>query len=88
MIDIHKILRPFLIYFRTKRMRDFERMFKLNNNTKIIDVGGSDFNWKLIDSNPLILLVNLDEPYKSIKKENIKFEIGDGTTLKYSRQLI
>ncbi len=82
-MKIHKVLNPFLIFFRKKRMKKFENLFKINNNTKIIDVGGSDFNWGLIKSKPQILLINLDESYSTSRCNNIKFEIGDGTNLKY-----
>jgi Methyltransferase domain len=45
--------------FRTKRMRRFVELFRPTAQTRIIDVGGTPFSWRLIDVKPLITMVNI-----------------------------
>lgn len=79
---IYKILLP---PFRKKRMREFVKTFTLASQTKILDVGGTPYNWSLIDCKSDITLLNLSIPkdFESMPA-NFKFVIGDGTDLKYA----
>lgn len=45
--------------FRRKRMLAFERMFEVSDRTRILDVGGTRFNWDLMSSKPQVTLLNL-----------------------------
>jgi hypothetical protein len=59
-LDIQAIYRPFLIFFRTKRMNQFCEIFAINDQTRVIDVGGYEMNWQLAKTKPKVLLVNLE----------------------------
>lgn len=61
-MDIHKIYRPFLSYFRKKRMKGFFNLFEVGLETIILDVGGNDFNCSLIDFDPAITFLNVESP--------------------------
>ncbi len=45
--------------FRGERMRDMVRLLKLPEGARILDLGGSEYNWKLIDHPYHITMVNL-----------------------------
>ena len=59
-MDIHDIYRPFLLHFRRRRMSAFEQMFGLRSETRVLDVGGTGFNWRLVGVRPRLVLLNLD----------------------------
>ncbi len=65
-MNIHSILRPFLTYFRTKRMRQFRHLFGLTPETRILDVGGYEFNWMLLPFSPCVTLLNLSVPRERV----------------------
>lgn len=45
--------------FRGERMRDMVRLLQLPPGARIIDLGGSEYNWRLIDHDYHITMVNL-----------------------------
>lgn len=59
-MNIHRLYRPFLLHFRRRRMRLFKRAFRLLNTTRVLDVGGTGFNWGLVDVRPRLVLLNLE----------------------------
>lgn len=61
-MDIHQIYRPFLRYFRTKRMLEFGQHFRLTPETRILDVGGDPFNWSLLPFSPKLIFLNVYPP--------------------------
>jgi len=67
-MDIHRLYRPLLIRFRRRRMRRFVEMFAIADSTTILDLGGTDFNWSLIESKPGVTIVNNDAHFAG--KEN------------------
>jgi len=80
-MNIHDVYRPFLRYFRRRRMKAFAKMFPLTNITKVIDVGGYKFNWLMIDNQPNVLFVNLEnEHWREGRFEKV---CGDGRSLEY-----
>ena len=46
---IRDITRPFRLYFRRKRMRNFLRWMAVSDRMTIVDVGGTPFVWHLTD---------------------------------------
>lgn len=80
-VDIHAFYRPFMRRFRSRRMRFFADRFRVSDNDRIVDLGGTSFNWQFIDRKPKITCVNLvplsgDEP-------NFVYHVGDGRRLAY-----
>ena len=60
---IRDVTRPFRIFFRRKRMRNFLRWMAVSDRTTIIDVGGTPFMWHLTDCDPSVTIVNLKAPW-------------------------
>lgn len=77
-MNIHDIYAIFARYFRTKRMRSFQKEFDVKPNTKVLDVGGSDFNWKLLPDLPKPIMVNL---YTA--KSDSLYVVADGRYLPF-----
>lgn len=68
-------------HFRTARMERFERMFGLGADDRVIDIGGTAFNWRLVSVLPWVVLVNPDQ--QEGDGEKIRAETGDGRALAY-----
>lgn len=75
--DIYETLS---LYFRKRRMREFESRFLVNDSTRILDLGGTTFNWELIKSKPSITIVNILEPPENMPS-NINWIKGDAIEL-------
>src|SRR5262245_5000376 len=80
-MNIHNIYAIFARYFRRARMRDFANAYQIDASTKIIDVGGEEYNWTLIEAQPKLLLVNVYGT--EWDRGNISYRVGDGTKLPY-----
>ena len=55
--------RPYRIYFRRKRMRNFLRRMDVSDQTTIIDVGGTPFMWHLTNCDSSVTIANLKAPW-------------------------
>ena len=65
-------------------MKKFESIFNLSARTTILDIGGNQFNWRFTSVKPQITVMNISElPDWDSTQENFRFEIGDGTSMKY-----
>src|SRR5271166_1752493 len=80
-LNIHTIYRPFLIVFRSKRMNQFCEMFAIDDRTRIIDVGGNEFNWMLVKKKPQVLMVNVER--EEWEKGRLRKTQGDGRRLNF-----
>jgi hypothetical protein len=81
-MNIHDVHRPFQMYFRRRRMSQFAKLFDLDTRTRVLDVGGYEMNWTLIDAAPEVVLLNLeDEEWRRGRFQRIK---GDGTQLQFA----
>lgn len=58
-MNIHDIYRPLLRYFRRRRMSEFYRLLDITSETRVLDVGGTTFNWRLCSFSPKITYINL-----------------------------
>jgi hypothetical protein len=94
-MNIHDAYRPFQRYFRTKRMRLFARLFGLSDRSKIIDVGGTRFNWELIDERPDVTMINIvgeewiDGRFRMVNYDGKKLPFADRTfDICYSNSVI
>jgi len=61
-MNIHSLYRPFLHSFRRRRMKRFSQEFSIGAETRVLDVGGSDFNWQFVPEKPRLTLLNLSGP--------------------------
>lgn len=79
-MNIHDLYRPFLRYFRTKRMRRFRQFFGLTEATRVPDVGGDAFDWSLLPTCPNLTIVNL---YTPTGKCDVCWVMADGRYLPF-----
>ncbi len=81
-MNIHTLYGAIARRFRTRRMRDFIEVYQVTPETRILDVGGSLFNWHLIPFQPRLTIVNLMPPPASLP-EHVEWIVTDGTTLPF-----
>ena len=83
-IDIHRIYSFFFSHFRKRRMKRFAATLSPTHQTKILDVGGTSYNWRIIHCESQITLLNLSPPQEeSALPHNFTFLEGDGTKLAF-----
>ena len=63
-------------------MANFCELFHVDNTTRIIDIGGYEFNWTLIGAEPNVVLVNLED--ENWERGRFKKLRGDGRCLHLS----
>jgi ubiquinone/menaquinone biosynthesis C-methylase UbiE len=85
-MNINQFINIIVKPFRQKRMARFLTTIEPQPTDKILDVGGTDFNWNLIDYKHDVVLLNIHEPENKGREvpSNFSFTIGDGTDLKYA----
>jgi len=70
--------------YRKKRMKAFMHTFDMSPETKILDIGGTPYNWQLINCPAQITLVNIQLPNPlPALPENIQYIQGDGCALDF-----
>jgi hypothetical protein len=77
----HELFFPF---FRTRRMRRFAAVFQPTRDTRILDVGGSLYNWQIVDCPARITLLNVGFGYFArprLLPSNMTLLLGDGRGL-------
>jgi SAM-dependent methyltransferase len=62
-------------------MYHFERSFKVKDGTKILDVGGTSYNWSFLKNEPSLIFVNLMAP--SNEDNVLTWIIADGRCLPF-----
>jgi hypothetical protein len=70
-------------HFRRKRMRQFVRWFDLSPDTRVLDVGGTMFNWYLSPVQPRLTIVNITPPPAALPR-GVEWVVGDGRALPFS----
>ncbi len=80
-MDVHKVYAVFQRNFRRKRMAQFISLFGVVGATRILDVGGTVFNWKLFAVRPQVTLLNIDG--LKTGHDNFVFIEGDGCYLEF-----
>lgn len=80
-MNIHWLFRPFQKYFRTKRMRQFYQSFDITTESRILDVGGSEFNWMLLRFSPNVTLLNIAVPRE--RESNFTWIVAEGGYLPF-----
>lgn len=92
-MNIHNIYRPFLTYFRTRRMRRFWQHFRITPQTRVLDVGGTLFNWSLLPTFPTLTICNISptkyDRFVSIVADGRYLPFKDGAfNIVYSNSVI
>jgi hypothetical protein len=82
-INIHSIYRPFLLYFRTKRMKLFQEKLNPKPESFILDVGGTPFNWSLLPDPPMVILLNISMPSSPKLQKNFQWVVADARKLPF-----
>lgn len=82
MINIHRKLIPLFAHFRAKRMRQFVEIFNLNEQTRVLDVGGSLLNWSTVPVRPRLTIINLPGDSGG-PHEGAQWVLGDGRRLPF-----
>src|SRR5262245_40550944 len=71
------------LFYRSRRMARFERTLEISDQTRIIDIGGTPYNWQFVKSRPEVLIVNKFIAWEPEEQaSNIRSEIGDGCCLR------
>lgn len=81
-VRLYRLVTPIMVYFRTKRMRQFRELFKITNESRILDIGGTSFMWSLIPTRPRLTILNLFMPTEVVEK-NITWIVSDGRKLQF-----
>ena len=63
-------------------MRWFVARFGVSGATRIVDAGGTAFNWELIAQKPQVTMVNIDG--EDWQAGNLRFVVYDGVTLPFA----
>lgn len=79
---LYRLVQPIMIHFRTKRMRQFQDLFKITSETRILDIGGTSFMWSLISMRPRLSILNLFVPTEVVE-DNITWVSGDGRNMPF-----
>lgn len=85
-MNINEFIDVLIKPFRKARMARFLQTIDPQPSGKILDIGGTVFNWNLIDYKNDVVLLNIHEPENKGQQvpSNFSFVIGDGTHLKYA----
>lgn len=82
---VHDIYRPFLTYFRRRRILELYRKMRLDSRTRVVDVGGDPFFWSVAAALglplPRLVLVNLKVPDD---RSGRKLVLGDARRLPFA----
>ena len=83
-MNIHSVYKLLLTPFRKKRMCEFLNKLNPKSTDKILDIGGTAFNWNLIGYKYPLTLLNLSIPQNADElPKNFSCVAGDGTDLEY-----
>jgi hypothetical protein len=84
-MDVHRFYGALMRGFRMRRMRRFAAEFRPGPRTRILDVGGSAFNWELAGIEAQVTLLNLTPPHHTPRRpEQFRDVRASGTALPYA----
>ena len=79
---VHNYLTPIMRRFRAARMRQFAAMCHVRPDSRVLDVGGTPFNWELSPVRPQVTLLNVEDPNYDLPSD-MRFVRGDGCALQF-----
>ncbi len=65
-------------------MQEFARRFAIDEQTRILDVGGTEYNWLLLPRLPQVTLINLTRDVRPPSRPNFRALAGDGRSLPFA----
>ena len=68
--------------FRAKRMREFSRDFGVTGETRVLDIGGTPYNWNLLAVRPRLTILNVPRASEAVL-EGVDWVAGDGCALPF-----
>jgi hypothetical protein len=80
--DRSPLLEKAFRFFRTRRLRLFERTFNISERTRILDVGGSPEIWSFSSGRPQLTILNMPSAL-SPSREQADMVAGDGRMLPF-----
>lgn len=78
--------RSIMRFFRTKRMGQFREQFAITSTTRVLDVGGTLFNWSLLKTRPRLTLINITLPPER-GDEAVDWVVADGRYLPFQEEV-
>lgn len=84
-VNIHRVFGVLIRPFRKRRMRRFSEAFDLGPATRVLDLGGTSFNWKLLDRLPGLTLANV-HPSRDPDLPCASYIVADGRNLPFRDQ--
>jgi SAM-dependent methyltransferase len=82
-MEMDRVFAQVLPRFRRTRMRSFVQRFTVTADSRILDVGGTPFNWSLIDVRPRVTMLNLRPPRVDVMPPNVTFVQGSALDLPF-----
>lgn len=65
-------------------MREFARQFAIGSGTRVLDVGGTEYNWLLLPEVPRVTLINLRRDVCRPSRGEFRVVAGDGCRLPFA----
>lgn len=75
------VVTPLVARFRRRRMRLFGETFAPTAATRVLDIGGTPYNWAFVPVRPALTLVNVGE--RERVEDGIRYLAGDGRALDF-----
>ncbi len=82
-MDIHRLYALVNRGFRRRRMEAFMRTFAPTEETTVLDIGGTAYNWSFVTPLPRVTLLNLAPPGDLSAGSSLTFVEGDARALPY-----
>lgn len=81
---VHRIYQRIAAHYRPKRMRAFVARLGITERTRVLDVGGTAYNWQFSPVQPRLTILNL-EPRHADCPSWIDWIQGDALTMRVDR---
>jgi hypothetical protein len=86
MRNLYAAIRPVQRHFRTRRMATFARALSITPTSRVLDVGGTGYNWELCPVRPRVTLLNrYEEPDFPVPRD-MTLTVADGCALPFGDQ--
>jgi len=72
--------------FRKHRMEQFAAAMGITETTRILDIGGTPFNWLLLDVRPRVTLLNMPRAQEPVSEPGFTSVAADGRRLPFRDQ--